>query len=55
MLHYLPWTHFLLLSAIHILSVAIAYFWVRRNLKKQVYPLSGRRYDLELEQKEVQL
>lgn len=55
LMHYLPIPMFLVLSAVHVLSVSLACLWVRKNLKKQVYPLSGHRYDLELEQQEVQV
>lgn len=52
MLHYLPWLYFVLLSLVHWLSIGAAYLWVRQTLKKQVYPLSGYRGDLELDVKE---
>lgn len=48
MLHFLPVTYLLLLLLVHILSILFAFIFISHSLKKQVYPYTSQKDDLEL-------
>ena len=48
MLHYLPAPYLLLLLFVHLISILIAYIFIRSSLKKQVYPFTSQTDDLIL-------
>lgn len=49
MLHYLPWPYLILLSAVHFAASLLTALWVMKAVRRQVYPFTGLRLDLKLD------